>query len=81
MKIPRLGKARDWVRHTPDDSECVFWAGDYAGVNLRATCEICNPPLLGSGVCYCGADMEGHPVWDNHSPVERPMREIPKNFF
>ena len=23
-----------------------------------------------SGVCHCGSSMEGHPVWDNHSPVE-----------
>jgi len=23
-----------------------------------------------SGVCHCGADMENHPIWDNHSPVE-----------
>jgi len=23
-----------------------------------------------SGVCHCGSSMEGHPIWDNHSPVE-----------
>ncbi len=23
-----------------------------------------------SGVCHCGTGMEGHPLWDNHSPVE-----------
>lgn len=25
---------------------------------------------VGSDVCHCGADMENHPVWDNHSPKE-----------
>lgn len=25
---------------------------------------------VGTGVCHCGTDMEGHPVWDTHSPVE-----------
>jgi hypothetical protein len=29
-----------------------------------------------SGVCHCGASMEGHPVYDNHSATEQ-MREIP----
>jgi hypothetical protein len=23
-----------------------------------------------SGVCYCGDYMEGHSMWDNHSPTE-----------
>lgn len=23
-----------------------------------------------SGVCYCGGDMENHPIWDNHAPTE-----------
>lgn len=27
---------------------------------------------VGSGICGCGADVEGHSVWDNHSPVEMP---------
>jgi hypothetical protein len=25
---------------------------------------------IGSGVCHCGSDMEGHPIWDNHAPTE-----------
>lgn len=25
-----------------------------------------------TGVCYCGSDMENHPIWDNHAP--RDMR-------
>ena len=28
---------------------------------------------IGYGTCCCGADMEGHSVWDNHSP--RDMKE------
>lgn len=28
--------------HYTDDSECVFWAGDFAGVNLKAVCPVCN---------------------------------------
>jgi hypothetical protein len=27
----------------------------------------------GSGVCYCGQSMEGHPVWDNHVATEMPL--------
>lgn len=26
--------------------------------------------LVPSGICHCGSDMAGHPVWDNHAPVE-----------
>lgn len=25
-----------------------------------------------SGICGCGAAMEGHPIWDNHSPTDIP---------
>lgn len=25
---------------------------------------------VGSGVCHCGSVLDGHPVWDNHAPVE-----------
>lgn len=28
---------------------------------------------VGSGICGCGGDMQGHPVWDNHSPTEMPI--------
>lgn len=31
--------------------------------------------LIPSGICHCGHDMAGHPVWDNHSPVEM-MKEV-----
>lgn len=27
---------------------------------------------IGSGICGCGADIEGHAVWDNHSAIETP---------
>lgn len=29
--------------HIADDSNCVYWLGDFAGVNLRARCPICSP--------------------------------------
>lgn len=29
------------TQHDPNDSECIFWAGDFAGVNLRAVCPVC----------------------------------------
>lgn len=31
------------VLHDTNDSECIFWAGDFAGVNLHAVCPVCNP--------------------------------------
>jgi hypothetical protein len=26
--------------------------------------------LVPTGICHCGSEMEGHAVYDNHSPVE-----------
>ena len=36
----------------------------------EATDRIFEMYTVGSGVCGCGASMEDHPVWDDHSPVE-----------
>lgn len=29
----------------------------------------CDDPDYGDDVCMCGSEMEGHSVWDGHSPV------------
>lgn len=28
--------------HNAQDSECIMWRGDFAGVDLRAHCAICS---------------------------------------
>lgn len=28
--------------HVADDPTCTYWAGDFAGVRLHATCPVCN---------------------------------------
>lgn len=40
----RTDKIAKRTGHRADDFNCRYWAGDYAGVNLRAECPICRDP-------------------------------------
>lgn len=48
-KLMKAGGGPDKKMHNADDSECIFWAGDFAGVDLRAVCPVCevkDDPIL-----------------------------------
>lgn len=37
---------------------------------MEDSCPTCGGTTAGSGVCHCGANMEGHSVYDNHMATE-----------
>ena len=42
-------------------------------LGMRAVSKLYWMHAVGSGICYCGDDYEGHETWGNHSPVEMPI--------
>lgn len=40
-KTKWFGKTVIAEKHNTHDSDCFLWAGDFAGVNLKAVCEVC----------------------------------------
>lgn len=31
--------------HNDESYDCIYWWGDRAGINLRATCQVCTPKV------------------------------------
>lgn len=64
-------KEKHEVKGLPASSGCLDMVYNLVTGGF-CTCEAYNPKVevVGSGVCHCGQAMEGHSVYDNHSPLE-----------